>query len=157
MTDQKGDDWTKWADDFRCMSAAAFVVISEYKKEKQSLITRAVAGVPTIIYTIAGMMKKELVGYEWVLADGVYENMIDRELIQLDSIHEASSYNIPHFVGFSIEKSIGLGGIYSIGFVSEREPENLLGNVVLITPRGKRLDDYEPLIAHGKNVSRQLM
>lgn len=156
MADQNINKWQLWANEFKRLTGADFIMVCEYKDENESLISRAVSGIPEVIYRIAAMVKQDVVGYEWVLADGVYENLISQEVIELDSIHEASSYHIPHFVGYTIEKSIGLGGIYSIGFVSENEPEKLLGNVVLIMIRGKKITSQESLIQLAQEVGRQL-
>jgi len=108
--------WTCLARDLMRLTGALFLVLSEYCPERKSLITRGIEGIPQKVEAVIHQLGHPVMGYEWVLADGVYETLQEERLHRLDSLHEVSSYHIPEFVGFTIEKLLELAVFTAWGF-----------------------------------------
>ncbi|MEN1759951.1 hypothetical protein [Anoxynatronum sibiricum] len=145
--------WSCLARDLKRLTGALILVLSEYCPAKMSLVTRSIEGIPQKLEAVIHQLGHPMVGHEWVLAEGVYEELNKVQLHRLDSIHEASSYHIPEFIGFTIEKMLGIGSIYSMGFLHDNQ---LLGNFVLAMPKGHELVSERQIMLFSQGVGRVL-
>ncbi|SMP61848.1 hypothetical protein [Anoxynatronum buryatiense] len=145
--------WFCLARDLKRLTGALFLVLSEYSPAKMSLVTRGIEGIPQKVEAVIHQLGHPMIGHEWILAEGVYEELQNGRLLRLDSIHEASSYHIPEFIGFTIEKMLGIGNIYSMSFLHNGQ---LMGNFVLAMPKGQELASERQVVLFSQGVGRVL-
>lgn len=146
-------NWTQAAKDLYALTGAHYVMVCEYDEVGNTLITKAVDGIPMKVETVISLLGFQLMGKKWTLFDGVKEELLKPEIKIIESVLEASSYNLPEFVSFSIEKLLGVGVIYSKGFVHE---DKLLGNYVLFMGKNQKVTSFDNVNRLEKYIVRGL-
>ncbi len=133
-------DWIQVANDLYALTGAHYVMVCEYDEKENTLITKAVDGIPMKVEAVVLRLGFNLIGKKWSLYDGVKEELLKPEVKVIESVLEASSYNLSEFMSFTIEKLLGVGAIYSKGFVYEGK---LLGNYVLFMGKKQKLTSLD--------------
>ena len=122
--------WDELAQDLHQLTGARLAMTFQYDETENQLITKGVAGVPLTISRTMDILGMDILQRKWTLFDGVGENLQTGELILLDNVQEASSYNLSTYQSFYIQKMLGVEYIYSMGLVAKNGA--LLGNFVLM-------------------------
>ena len=125
--------WKEFAQDLHLLTSSRLALTFQYDESSTELITKGVSGLSLAISRTVAFLGIELLQKRWPLYDGVMEDLLKGNLIQLESIAEVSSYNLSNYQSFYIQKVMGIEAIYSMGLLGRNG--GLLGNFVLLLGR----------------------
>jgi len=135
-----GDIYRFIANRLRELSGDSTVAVSLYDKPSDSLEIRAVAGLGKRAEKLFRILGRDLVGMRYPVTDAEAKRaLLSGELMDgPQDLHEISFGVLPKGVARMLERFIGLGATYVIGFVSKGE---LFGSALILTRKGTKPRD----------------
>lgn len=73
-------NWSQAAKDLYALTGAHYVMVCDYNEEENTLITKAVDGIPMKVEAVISFLGFNLIGKKWALFDGVKDELLKPEI-----------------------------------------------------------------------------
>ncbi|MCD5414946.1 MAG: diguanylate cyclase [Clostridiales bacterium] len=133
-------DYRSVADDLMFLSGAKYVIVNEYCKEENIMQTKAIAGLGKQYKKIMPILGFNPIEKKWNVDDESKRIIETRKLHKLNSLSEVISGQISQKTIVILEKTFGVGYVYSIGLYQKNE---ILGSLIIYTEKGKELEEQD--------------
>lgn len=115
----------------------SIVAIASFDAPSESFVVRTVLGIDRHVGTVVKHLGRDPVGMPVTVGDEVLSALSKRGLAQIrGDLHELTRGGISKRSGRALKKALGLGELYSMGFVRDRE---LFGAAVILMRKGAEL------------------
>jgi PAS domain S-box-containing protein len=115
-----------------------FVLISSFDAEAEEFTTRAFAGDKKGIEASFKLIGRSVVGARFPITPEARRGLTSGKLEKVQGVFELSGGGMPRGVCNAVEKLLGLGRIYAMGFSRKDE---LYGSAIILLPKGVELKD----------------
>lgn len=115
----------------------AFVIVNSFEANTQEFMTRAIYGAPKGVEASLKLIGKNIVGTTFPVTEEARVGLTSGKLEKVErGIYELAGGNIPNGVCNAIEKLLGLGAVYAMGFAKKDE---IFGSACILLPKTVQL------------------
>jgi diguanylate cyclase (GGDEF)-like protein/PAS domain S-box-containing protein len=129
-------DYQIIADGLLELSEAKFAAVNLYDQDRQKSVTKAVAGISTMVKKVCDLLGFDLVGNEWDIIPERVNAIVEGHILHFKNLYDSASGAINAKLSPILERLAGTGSVY---VVEIRFEEKTLGDMIIFMPRHKLL------------------
>ncbi len=118
------------------LTGKGFVLINSFDADSDEFTVRAFAGDPKGLKASFKLIGRSVLGARFPIPPEARRGLTSGKLEKVQGIFELSGGGMPRGICNAVEKLLGLGRIYAMGFSRKDE---LFGSVIILLPRGVEL------------------
>lgn len=136
-------DYQAVTDDLLKLSGAKFTAINTYEDDLTKAVTRAIAGVPTMIEKASKLLGFNITGQTWEINTERLRKIEGGRLVRFHSLFETSMGVLNENQAALLQKISGVGDIFVIEMPYSEH--GILGDIIFFMPRGKEIQNQEAI------------
>jgi diguanylate cyclase (GGDEF)-like protein/PAS domain S-box-containing protein len=129
-------DYQVIADGLLEISEAKYAAVNLYDQDSHKSVTKAIAGVSTLVEKFSSLLGFELVGKEWDIIPERVNAIKEGQLLYFKNLYDSASGAISPKMAALLERLAGIGSVYVVHICHEEET---LGDMIMFMPRHKIL------------------
>ncbi len=134
-------DYQSAADNLLQLSGAKIAAINTYEEIRTKTVTRAIAGIPSIIEQASEILGFKIAGQAWDIIPERIRKIEGGKLTRFESIYETAMGSLNKTTSTMLHKLAGIGAVYVLELsYGVRET---MGDIIFFMPKNKEINNRE--------------